>query len=220
MRKRSLGLAFKDELSKVSSKHGHFKQVEDRGWEDLLLPNFDPDDNQESNNRWRLTVFLSLALIIFFAFFLRLFNLQIVKGAENRNLADGNRIQIKMIHAPRGVIFDRNSKILAANEPGFRLKSGSKIYYISRDEALKLEALGHPDFKNLEVDSIRSYPQVEVSAHILGSVSEITPEELKSLKGYRIGDRLGRGGIEESYEKFLKGVDGGEVVEVDARGEV
>ncbi|TSC66769.1 MAG: penicillin-binding protein 2 [Microgenomates group bacterium Gr01-1014_80] len=195
-------------------------EVESGEWKDTLLPNFDQEGNQQEVSPWKATTLLAVSLIIFFSLLLRLFHLQIVKGAENRNLADGNRIQIKVMHAPRGVIFDRNGKVLASNAPGFRLKAGEKVRYISRDEALRLEAKEDPDFKNLEVDSIRSYPLGEVSAHILGNVSGITPEELKELRGYRIGDRLGRGGVEEAYEKFLKGVDGGEVVEVDSSGEV
>jgi len=212
-------VAFKDELAKVTSKQGHFKKGDDT-WVDSMLPNFDSGEAGEEKSPWKVVYLLIISLIIFFTLFLRLFHLQIVKGAENRILADGNRIQIKMIHAPRGVIYDRSGRVLAENSPGFRLKNGQKVTYISRDEALKLEAKGDPDFKNLEVDSIRSYPMGQVSAHILGSVSEITPDELKNLKGYRIGDRLGRGGVEETYESLLKGVDGGEVVEVDAKGEV
>ena len=217
-RKKSLGLGFADEVAKISSNTRHFKRVESGEWKDTLLPNFTQNDRVISQNPWKVTFLLIFSLLIFFALFLRLFHLQIVKGVENRNLADGNRIQIKVVHAPRGVIFDRNGKLLASNAPGFRLKIEEKVRYISRDEALKLETKGDPDFKNLEVDSIRSYPMGQVSAHILGSVSEITKEELKNLKGYRIGDRVGRGGVEEAYESLLKGIDGGEVVEVDATG--
>ena len=193
---------------------------ENTEWKDILLPNFDSIENAESKDSWRVMILSSLSLILFFIIFLRIFNLQVVKGAENRKLADGNRIQIKIIHAPRGVIFDRNGKILASNAPGFRLTDGKKITYITRDQALEFETKEDTRFKNLEVDSVRDYPMGELTAHALGYVSEITSSELESLKGYRAGDRMGRGGVEETYEGFLKGTDGGEVIEVDASGEV
>ena len=193
---------------------------ENTEWKDILLPNFDSIENAESKDSWRVMIFSSVSLILFFIIFLRIFNLQVVKGAENRKLADGNRIQIKIIHAPRGVIFDRNGKILASNAPGFRLTDGKKITYITRDQALEFETKEDTRFKNLEVDSVRDYPMGELTAHALGYVSEITSSELESLKVSRAGDRMGRGGVEETYEGFLKGTDGGEVIEVDASGEV
>jgi penicillin-binding protein 2 len=54
----------------------------------------------------------------------------------------------------------------------------------------------------------------------LGYLSEITEDELKTEKyvNYKLGDKIGRGGVEEAYEKTLKGIDGGEIIEVDAAG--
>ena len=220
MKKRSLGVSFSDELVKVNIKHGNFKKPVNEEWKDSLLPNFSSVDEGDVINLWRVTILSAVSIVLFFLIFLKVFRLQIVDGAKNRQLADGNRIQIKIIHAPRGVIFDRNGKILASNVPGFRLVDDKKITYITRDQALEFEAKGDVRLKNLEVDSIRSYPMAEISSHILGYVSEITSNELENFAGYRTGDRIGRGGVEESYESFLKGVDGGEVIEVDAAGNV
>jgi penicillin-binding protein 2 len=219
-RKKSLGIAFKDELSKVAFS-GHFKNptINDT-WKDNFLPNFNPDSEVLEPSIWRTFAILSLVTVVFFVLFVRLFHLQIVKGEENRSLADGNRIQIKLIHAPRGLILDRNGKILASNSPGFRLFEGDKARYVSRDDALKMEASNDPRFKNLEVDNIRAYPLGEKAAHLLGYASEITADELKDSRysGYKQGDRVGRGGVEEAFESSLKGIDGGEVIEVDAQG--
>ncbi len=215
-----------DEFSKATPSSGHFRNRKETDWKDLLLPNFDPKEKVLTPSRWRVAFLSSLAILAFFFLFLRLFHLQIVMGQENRNLADGNRIQIRTIHAPRGVIFDRNGKILAQNNPGFRLvekqpNGETKFQYITRDEALNMEAKNDPRFPNLEVDSIRVYPMADVTAHILGYVGEITSDELKDSKyrdKYKPGDKIGRGGIEESYENMLRGIDGGEVIEVDAQG--
>jgi len=70
---------------------------------------------------WRLVpiysgIFLALILLVS-----RAFNLQIIDGASFLNKAEGNSVQIKTNHAPRGVIYDRNGKVLARNKPGFRL---------------------------------------------------------------------------------------------------
>lgn len=190
---------------------------EDVKIDELFIPNFDPGSFNLSKSSFRVAFISVLSIIVFFILFLKLFNLQIINGAEYRKLADGNRVQIKLIHAPRGVIYDRNNKVLARNDPGFRL---GKIF-LTRDDALKLE-IGHdPQAKELEVDHVRVYPFSEKTAHILGYVSEISAQELKETKffGYKLGDKIGRNGIEEAYEKYLKGIDGGEIIEVDAMGQ-
>lgn len=161
-----------------------------------------------------------MLIIAFSILLIRLFVLQIIEGKNNRDLADSNRIQIKIIHAPRGVIYDRNGKIVAQNEPAFRLVEGARITRVSRDEALKMEVKGDPNFKNLEIDNARTYPQAAKMVHILGYLSEITGDELKDpdYKNYKSGDLVGRSGVEETYEKLLRGADGGEIIEVDAQG--
>lgn len=227
MRKHKFGKAFLDEVSKVGFKYKHFNRGRFDEWQQSLIGGV---ANTQSATKlispWRKLIYMVAPVLFFSLLLLRLFDLQIVKGNENLELADSNRIKIKVIHAPRGVIYDRNGKILAQNEPGFRLvestNSSTNVSYISRDEVLKMEVEGDSRFQDLEIDSIRSYPEREVLAHVLGYVSEISLDELKDLQfsSYRLGDKIGRGGVEQSYEKMLKGVDGGEIVEVDASGNV
>ncbi len=65
-----------------------------------------------------------LILIMFFfltVFFLRITYLQVVRGAYYAEKADHNRIRTLFVDAPRGLIFDRNHKILADNQPKFDL---------------------------------------------------------------------------------------------------
>src|SRR5256885_2265101 len=141
-KRKSLGPGFKDELLRVSAQIGHFKKSTDDEWKDTFIPNFDMDQASKSGVRpWRITFFYAICLGLFFSLFLRLFHLQVIQGKQNRELADGNRIQVKIIHAPRGVIFDRNGKVLAANSPAFRLFDATtkKSKLISREEALELE---------------------------------------------------------------------------------
>ncbi len=58
----------------------------------------------------------------------------------------------------------------------------------------------------------------DLAAHVLGYVSEIDSERLKQLQdqGYRMGDRIGRSGIESSYESWLRGRDGQQIVQLDS----
>lgn len=224
-KKRKLGLGFPDEVAKTASKTSHFKQKE-TSWKDTLLPNFDSSfEVQFVRTSWTALIFSAVCIILFFVIFIRLFHLQIVKGVENRELADGNRIAVKVIHAQRGVIFDRSGKILAANSPAFRLfektsNGTKKARLITREEALELEVKNDPRSLDLEVDNVRSYPMGEKSAHLIGYVGEISENRLKTdaYKNYKGGDRIGQTGLEAQYEKLLKGIDGGEIVEVDSKG--
>lgn len=224
-KRKNLGFGFADELSKVTGKTGHFKKGESPEWTDSLLPNFRPGQEQAvQQSVWRIVIFFIFCLVSFFVIFLRLFHLQIVEGKVNRGLADGNRIQIRIIHAPRGVIFDRNGKILAANSPAFRLNNPSsterKVRFVAREQALEWEVKNDPRWGNLEVDNLRIYPGGEKLAHVVGYTGEISEEQLKmpEYKNYRLGDQIGKTGIEAEYEKLLRGTDGGEIIEVDSKG--
>ncbi len=70
--------------------------------------------------------------------------------------------------------------------------------------------------------AVRTYPHGRVAAHILGYVGETTEAELAERKdqGYRLGDDIGRTGIERTYEQYLRGRPGLDKLEVDASGRV
>ncbi|MBC8016879.1 MAG: penicillin-binding protein 2, partial [Sporomusaceae bacterium] len=72
----------------------------------------------------------------------------------------------------------------------------------------------------IEIQPIRSYVNNELGAHLFGYVSEINDVELGKLKtsGYKSGDILGKFGLEKVYDRDLRGVDGGDQVEVDVTG--
>ncbi len=223
-KKEHFGKAFFDGFKRVSTKSFHHKDGDFSNWQEYLVLGTAVDLETASLSPFRKVSLVVGVMVVFALLMLRLIHLQVVEGSVNRELADSNRIQIKLIHAPRGVIYDRNGKILAQNEPSFRLIEASgpatKVTQISRDEALKMEITGDSRYKNLEVDSKRFYPMGEATAHVLGYLGEITGDELKSpeFENYKPGDSVGRDGVEQAYEKTLKGVDGGEIIEVDAQG--
>ncbi len=68
-----------------------------------------------------------VSLLLLGAFGLRLFQLQVVNGDRNRQLADTNRIRLVPKRPARGTIFDRNGKILA----GSRLSHTVSIWPIA-----------------------------------------------------------------------------------------
>ncbi|MBR8832439.1 MAG: Peptidoglycan D,D-transpeptidase MrdA [Chroococcopsis gigantea SAG 12.99] len=80
------------------------------------------------------------------------------------------------------------------------------------------------ELKGIEVDieTVRHYPNGQNGAHILGYTGELNAEELKARRkdGYRLGDIAGKMGIEAAYEKQLRGEWGGMQLEVDGAGKV
>lgn len=72
----------------------------------------------------------------------------------------------------------------------------------------------------IEEQPIRDYPLKDVGAHVFGYVREISKEELDAWrdKGYKMGDIVGKTGLERVYDEVLRGEPGGQQVEVDAGG--
>ncbi|HEX8966136.1 MAG TPA: penicillin-binding protein 2 [Patescibacteria group bacterium] len=148
----------------------------------------------------------------------RLFYLQIIKGSDYRLLSDTNRTRTAVVHAPRGVIFDRNGIPLVYNVPGYREEVNGKTTLIDQKAALELLAKGD---KNLEIDSLREYPYKDAFAHVLGYIGQISQRQLQEplYSDYKVGDVIGKEGLEQEYEPLLKGIDGQQLIEVDATGQ-
>lgn len=68
---------------------------------------------------------------------------------------------------------------------------------------------------------VRDYPDGTLAAHIFGSVGEIEEEQLKEprYRGLQPGDEIGQSGVEDTYDRFLRGQPGLTKVQVDAFGE-
>jgi len=170
MKKSRFGSAFNDQFSKGSFQFGHFKKnLNSSNWQEALITGFSEFNETSPMNPFCKIIFPLGVLAIFSILTFRLFHLQVVEGKANQELADSNRIQVKIIHAPRGVIYDRNGDILAQNEPGFRLLEKKdngevKTIYISREESLKMEVNNDPRLQDLEVDNNRIYSLGEKAA--------------------------------------------------------
>jgi penicillin-binding protein 2 len=68
-------------------------------------------------------------------------------------------------------------------------------------------------------DISRSYPNAEVTAHVLGYCGEITEKQLLKRPSRRMGDVVGQDGIERLYDDQLRGTDGEQRVRVNAMGQ-
>ncbi|HET9545573.1 MAG TPA: penicillin-binding protein 2 [Gaiellaceae bacterium] len=79
-------------------------------------------------------------------------------------------------------------------------------------------------FPGVQVTQIelRRYERGTMAAQVLGYVSEISQEQLDAREGsdYAPGDRIGQGGVEAAYDRYLRGVAGVGQVRVDAMGRV
>jgi penicillin-binding protein 2 len=68
---------------------------------------------------------------------------------------------------------------------------------------------------------VRNYPDASRAAHVLGSVGEVSEEELKEppYKGLEPGDEVGKGGVEYTYDRYLRGQPGLTKIQVNALGQ-
>jgi penicillin-binding protein 2 len=64
----------------------------------------------------------------------------------------------------------------------------------------------------------RAYRANASLGHVLGYMSEVTPDEMEDHPEYRRGQTVGRRGIERRWERDLRGADGKQNIAVDAKG--
>lgn len=74
----------------------------------------------------------------------------------------------------------------------------------------------------VEIEPLRYYPQYESASHILGYLGKIAQDyEIQEYiveKGYSSDDIIGKTGLEEKFEDYLRGVKGKKTVEVNNVG--
>lgn len=215
------------------------------------------------NKDKRGKVILYLFFIILFLLALRLCYLQVVKVTYYKKISEKNSIRPVPLIAPRGLISDRNGRVLVSNFPSYTLlimpgqvenieKTINKLTsFTGVKEKNLVEKIKnswpytyHPirvkkyvDFSTLcvveerneqlpgifyQVELNRKYPTSKWSGHLLGYVSEISLEELKKSEdeGRRLGDLVGKEGVENKYDDLLKGQKGTRYMEVSATGKL
>ena len=94
------------------------------------------------------------------------------------------------------------------------------------DEEVARFAVNRYRFPGVEINArlFRHYPNVEVASHVVGYIGRISDGDVDQLKkdgmaaNYSASDYIGKVGLEQRYEKQLRGVTGYEHVETDANG--
>jgi penicillin-binding protein 2 len=86
-------------------------------------------------------------------------------------------------------------------------------YYLAERQA---------QFQGVQVTtiSVPGYPQKTLAAQLLGTVGRITPQEvkMKAYRGVSPNSIVGQSGLEGWYDRYLRGTQGSENVQVDALG--
>ena len=125
------------------------------------------------------------------------------------------------LNLDREFVVERLNLIKQQNEfEAMVLKENVDMRDISWVESHSLE---FPELR-IELQPQRFYPLGTTLAHVLGYVGEISPNQLKDPayieKGFRPGDVIGKGGLEQYYDEYLRGKPGYRKVLVDSRGRV
>lgn len=215
------------------------------------------DDNNFGSYFRRRIIFVMM--IGFFAICItQLFNMQILEQPAYSEKSDENSVKPIYQTAPRGVLFDRNHKVLVGNKPSFTLRITPSIYdkkltpyieailgtspgYIDRilkqnesyskfiprriakDVSFKVIAWYEENASKLPgvdyvMETQRDYSFGIMGSHMFGYTKEIPMEIYQRRKNeYDIGDDIGFGGIEKTYEDYLRGEKGIKYMLVDAK---
>lgn len=152
---------------------------------------------------------------------LRLFELQIVEGSAWADRAEQNRLFGSLTAPGRSVIFDRYGEPLVLNETEYyKLEQKTALFgpsqLVSADEGLRMLAT---ESGSVRQQFHRLYPLGPVLAPTLGYVTAVTADELLSSEGALSSyDQTGKQGMEQRFDRQLRGAPGEEQYEISALG--
>ena len=91
--------------------------------------------------------------------------------------------------------------------------------YVTQEAKLRFEEHSFPGFYTIK-RTVRQYPR-KIGGNLLGNLGEVNDNDIKRGGGeYKMGDYIGRSGLERAYEKYLRGKDGVKILERDAHGAI
>lgn len=70
-------------------------------------------------SRGRLWAIGSIVFLVLVVLGARLWQLQVVDGVRFRDMSEKNRVRLKRVHPPRGLMLDRAGRVVAENRPSF-----------------------------------------------------------------------------------------------------
>ncbi|MCG8371942.1 MAG: penicillin-binding protein 2 [Balneolales bacterium] len=88
-----------------------------------------------------------------------------------------------------------------------------QTFSLVQENIWQLSGIGH------QIESKRHYPTEMVGSHIFGYLREADQEEYNSSDEIRLGDKIGKSGLELEYEDELRGNFGIEFLKVNALGQ-
>ncbi len=114
--------------------------------------------------------------------------------------------------------------VQVARENGVRAFQPIRLLTNVDWEMVTLIEVNQMDLGGISVspEPLRNYRDTELCAHLFGYLGEINRSELNrdAFKGYKMGDVVGKTGLEKILEKDLKGEDGRRQVEVNSLGRI
>ncbi len=201
----------------------------------------------------RKAILPSLIIFVTVVILARLFYLQIIDD-EYKLKSDNNAIKIVYEYPERGYIYDRNGKLLVANQPSYDImvvpreiknldtlkfcellditredfdkKLKKAIIYSPRLPSVFLPQLNKKEYATfqekirkfegfyIQKRSLRDY-QVSVGANVFGFITQVNPATIEKNPYYKPGDLIGKQGVEEQYEEFLRGRKGVKYIQRD-----
>src|SRR2546430_970029 len=224
-------------------------------------------DDQKFLN-FRINVLLWANVIVFVFLAGSFWFVQGLQADKYRSLSEANALREIVVPAKRGLIMDRNGKVLADNQASYSLSIDrvllkplvkndpnhkAKLFTfigqvlgiqqpevqarfdkgavagnlhptvmgedLSIEQVASIQAQSIP-FPELNVDPVqrRNYPYATMAAHTMGFIGEATEKDLATRKDLKIGDLLGKRGVELMYDNYLRGKDGAQYWEYDSKG--
>ncbi|NRD20929.1 penicillin-binding protein 2 [Winogradskyella eckloniae] len=204
----------------------------------------------------RKLLLLVTVVLVGLVFIARLFYLQ-VYNSSSYNIFEDTAIRKVYNYPKRGYVYDRNGKLLVANQPSYdvmviprevspldalELEEFCRLLKITKEEYTKklnkarnysprlpspfVPQLSKTDYAVLQEKmrkfegfyiqkrSLRFY-QTSIGANVLGDLGEVNRRIIKRQPYYKLGDLIGKQGIELSYEDVLRGVKGIKFIQKD-----
>jgi penicillin-binding protein 2 len=199
-----------------------------------------------------IIVLATLMLVI------KLFSIQVIEDTY-RLSADNNVLRYVTQYPARGLIYDRNKKLIVFNQAAYDLmvvpaqtgnmdtslfcselgiteeffadRMKAAVSYSRRAPSVFLKQMSaetyaqfqekmfmYPGFY-VQPRTLRKYSR-PVASHMLGYVSEVDENIIKQNPYYKPGDYIGKLGIEETYERELRGTRGIKIYMVDVYSRV
>ncbi len=218
-------------------------------------------DYELEKRKYIIGGFIVLIVIIYI---LRLFNLQVM-DSNYKQFADSNAFMRKTLYPSRGMIRDRNGKLVVYNQPaydvmmiprnvqefdtldfcntlGITVDAFHKRLIDMKDRRMNPGYSSYTPQKFIAQISARDYGRLaeklyrfpgffiqqrilrqyvtSTAGNVLGNIREVNQKDIERDPYYTAGDYCGDLGVEKSYEEYLRGEKGVEILYRDAYGRI